>query len=272
MELFHISDLVDIITSYVNDDIICDDILKMDWSQYVISKLKVSYLSYIVDKYPTKINNNILAENSNLTPDLIHIVRDNYHFKKNPLYPRDKLVNIRVSSRFTSYDICWENPNLPYHDVINTSHYIDWDSLGFNPILPYEFLKKHRDKINARVIAQHPNAGDLLLDEEIYLNEMIFCLCNPSLPFDKVPNIDSLLLDRTRGYCLLSNENLPIKYVRKCAIDRKLPTTIYRYNSNISKILEQFPIDSNTEHFLLDNPAYYTYCVGNVLKSLFDNM
>ena len=269
MELFDILNLVDIIFVYIQDDIICDDILKMDWDTKIISNLRVSYLSYILTNYPDKLDMDILAENPELTPDLIALLKDHINFRNNPLYPRDKLIDIRTSGVFTGYNICWKNPNLLYQELVDGKHPINWYELCWNQSLSYEFLKKHQDKIKPEILALHPNAGDLLDN-----SKALYRLGNPNLSFDRIPNIDKLIEDDNKCNYLSLNRNLPVKYVRLYVHYGKSLYLIYMTNSNISQILKEFPVipDSDDEEVLLCNPAYYTHCIRDTLRKLFSTM
>src|SRR5579871_1837788 len=111
MNIFGISDLVGIIVDYVSHDVICDNILSLDWPLELISKLEVSYLSHIVNNHPDKINECHLATNPRLTPDLIAKIKHRSEYKINANYFPTKFT----SNNMLYYnEMIWKNPNIDY--------------------------------------------------------------------------------------------------------------------------------------------------------------
>src|SRR5579871_2033853 len=95
--------LIDIVVDYILDDILCPDIIEMEWSCDVMSNLRVSYLSYIYKKYPNKINTWIFHQNPCLTDDITKDLKDSYYFKMfNELYPKDKLITFNEDNSVKS--------------------------------------------------------------------------------------------------------------------------------------------------------------------------
>lgn len=104
MKIFGIQPLCMIIAEYCGPDVICDSILDMNWGCGVLSSIKVSYLSYIFNKYPTKkVSPTKLAVNPCLTPDLVDKLGIDYSLSH--LYPKDKLLLYNPAY----YTYCVEN-------------------------------------------------------------------------------------------------------------------------------------------------------------------
>lgn len=270
--IFDIDPLVSIIVDYVSNDIIIDDILKMNWSKLVISRLEVSYLSYILEKYPDRILPNMMAENPSLTPDIIPRFSHIHLFRLNSLYPRDKLI---TQFGNTHIDVVWENPNIQceklVNENINSITTLSWIRIGHNPTISHQFLRKHRSKFCDFSIAKHPNSGDLLLDliwsDNVGDIAKQLALSNRSLSFDKL-DIDALRNSSLDCNYLFKNENLPMDTVRKYF--SLYPNEICGNNKNIRQILKEFP-NAKLNPSLMNNIEYYSYCVENTLKQYFNN-
>ena len=285
MTHFLLPDLIDIIVTYVSNDILCHDVIRMGWSIIVLSKLEVSYLEHIVDCFSHRINNRHLARNPALTPELIKKVEYDDAFEENILYSRPL---IREASLFPNeYVIKWKNPGLPYEQIIKEGkHTIDWKQLGQNVALSYQFLKEHKYQLGYRAISKHPNANDLLFEvlDDVFQHpngNLANTLRNPSLNFERLNDLDKFIKNAKSHinskikrftseshikWILAANRNLPIEFIRKyysncdfkgmkLAIER-----ICASNVNIRQIIKEFP-SFKRQASLLQNPAYYTYCV-----------
>lgn len=253
MELFQIQSLVDIIVKYVSCDIQCDDILKMNWSQYVISSLQVSYLSHIINEYPNKIDIHVLALNPMLTPDLIAMM------DIVPAFNIDHPIGdiLRRFRRFRRFRRTRKE-------------------------LSYQYIKDHKHELGWKAIAEHPSSGDLLLEVLKYANSRVRELAfnNPSFPFDKIDMRKTLSDTCKRGsifyiceYHLLSNRNLPLDLVRKYGYrDNKLDPLVYEHHHDIDRIFKEYPPTSDNHKALLNNIAYYLYCIERILHQYLPRM
>jgi hypothetical protein len=99
---------------------------------------------------------------------------------------------VRYIPKISITDKCieWENPNLPYEQVVvDEKQKISWESLGIDPSLSYDFLKKYRNELGPNITFHH-NSGDLLLDILKHNeNQKQYVFGNPSLPFDKLTEL-----------------------------------------------------------------------------------
>ena len=296
MTHFLLPDLIDIIVTYVSHDIFCYDIIRMGWPSPLLSKLQVSYLERIVDCFPNKINYSHLARNPALTPELIKKVECNECFKHYRL--EDKLSIQESDTPGGDVHIDWENPKLPYEQIVKEDKYvIRWDLLGGNPSLPYQFLKEHKYQLGYLAISAHPNAGDLLFEMlDNPTNDSVTCAYrvfqNPSLNFERLNDLDKFIdnLENHPGtkikncankiglkYFLARNKNLPIEFIRKYYngsnhIESKTKELIYIYNVNIRQIIKEFPLSQTNIGSMLQNPAYYTYCVEEETRKYLNSL
>ena|SRR5579863_10225088 len=277
MDIFNIIGILQIIVDYISIDVICKNVLQMDWDPSVISNLNVSYLSYITKLYPNKIDYNLLATNPNLSPDLIDKVKHLEVFKSNPFYLLNKPESDWKYEGLNGY--VWRNPLFPYEQLMDLIVYpVDWEHLGYNQSLSHSFLKDHQTLIGFAAISEHPNSGDLLLNVIKYgdIKSSEMTLSNPGFPFGNV-NFDHILNDsESRGtnhyvneFYLLSNKKLPLNLIKKYGyIGDKMDPLIYENHDNIRYILKEYPpVDNLQKRSLLMNPAYYTYCVENELMN-----
>jgi len=253
--------IIYIIVGYTSGDIICDKVLNMNWKRSVLGKCKVSYLSYIVDKYPNKVILNDLNMNPCVTDDLTHRLKNTKFFGHNPF-------NKNLGDLDKGHNLLWENPNFPYQKVIDEGiHKVKWHWIARNPNIPYEFLKKYRKEFVSGVIAKHPNSGDLLFSTLEKSLDLI--LLNPSLPFDKVLNWDQLFGNEKLIRSILKNPKLPMDLIRKYGFQKgKLDLLVLEHNENIRQILGDYSLKSwdtkrneDINKSLLSNPSYYIYCV-----------
>lgn len=265
--------LIDIIIDYIDNDIYCKEILELKWDDDIISGLEVSYLSLIVKDFPDKIDKFKLSKNPKLTPDLIYLVSDCRQFRSNLMYPINKLI--------TDERIEWENPNLLYEALVNKfiadNKRIKWESLGNNPSLSYNFIKRYRDKLGISVIF-HPSAGDLLIDilNDNKSEHRHYVVGNPSFPFDKISDHkwELLLSNIEYVYELASNRNMPIEFISKYPKLRFFLYTICKYNQNIHRIIHLFPdiFYVSSQEGLMGNPAHYTFLVKNKVRDHLNNI